>query len=415
MEMTLAEHLAEAVRKEGQRNRYPDNFPHMPKIPAGRYRAALFHQLEMEHVWKKVWLFAGHASDIREPGEYFIFEKLDASVIVTRQSDGGIKAFHNSCRHRGSPVVMEAAGKTKRFVCPYHSWTYSLDGSLKAVPEEADFSCLEKESHGLLPVHCVEFRGLIFLSLSQDPEDFGSFADGLLNAFSLLPLEKMSIKGRIRVEVPCNWKAVIDNFNESYHVKTLHQNTVVRFLDSDSNHLELLKNGHVRGAVPRLVDNRFAQGDAPRLPDSDPLFDRLTLGLYMFPNNKATVNPLGFPWISVWPTGLNTSVYEATFLGWDNGDPKYVDYWKSVRDGTMTIVEEDLRVLMKIQKYLNDECFSGLTLSFVERTIYWCNEEIDRRIGDHNIPSDMRVEKVLEPTIDPSGSKWPLSKPIRGA
>src|ERR1700722_79813 len=165
----------EAVEREIARTTYPDAFPALPEVPAGRYYDPQFYELEQQYLWRKTWLHAGHVSELPTVGSYKLFEQLGLSIIISRGLDGEIRAFHNICRHRASALLLETKGVARRFVCPYHAWGYSLDGRLTAVPREHDFPCLDKSKRGLLPVRCETMRGMIFLNLDERAQSLADF------------------------------------------------------------------------------------------------------------------------------------------------------------------------------------------------------------------------------------------------
>ena len=154
-----------AMERESVRNGYPEGFPALPEIPGGRYFDQRFYDLEMEYIWRKTWLYACHVSEIPDTGSFFVFDKLGLSVIVARSRDGSIHAMHNVCRHRGAPVVNQKRGRQSRFVCPYHAWSFNLDGSLAVVPGEHNFACLDKVERSLLKIRCEVWRGFVFINL----------------------------------------------------------------------------------------------------------------------------------------------------------------------------------------------------------------------------------------------------------
>ena len=132
---------------------------------------------DMDSVVSRKWIVAGHIDQVRNKGDYFLYRIGNESIIVVRQDDATVNAFFNVCRHRGSVVCTESAGSTKRFTCPYHAWTYSLDGELIAAPlMPADFS---KKENGLHGCHVRVFHGFIFINLCRStPVDFdATFAD----------------------------------------------------------------------------------------------------------------------------------------------------------------------------------------------------------------------------------------------
>src|SRR3546814_10682521 len=127
---------------------YPEAMPALPEVPGGRYFYPSFHELEMEHVWKKSWIIVAHISEFDEIVSYRLFERLDPSIISVRSAGNQYRALHNVCRHRGAPLILQEQGTAKRFTCPYHAWTYNGDGTLIAVPDEKDFKCLDRRNRG---------------------------------------------------------------------------------------------------------------------------------------------------------------------------------------------------------------------------------------------------------------------------
>src|SRR5260221_4535255 len=134
-------------------------------LPGEFFSDAAIYRADLEHIWRSGWLFAGHTCEIPKPGDYFTLQVDTDSIIVVRGEDGAIRGLHNVCRHRGSLVCTKPAGHSKRLVCPYHQWTYGLDGRLLAcrgMPED-----LDKTQFPLKQVHAREVDGLIYLSLAD--------------------------------------------------------------------------------------------------------------------------------------------------------------------------------------------------------------------------------------------------------
>src|SRR5690606_3792628 len=161
------------------------------------YTDPQFYELEMEHMWKKSWLHAGHISELPKEGSYKLFEQLGLSIIVSRGLDGQIRAFHNICRHRGSALLLEKTGTARRFVCPYHAWGYTSDGKLQTVPEERNFPCLDKENRGLLPVRCETVRGMIYINLDDDAVPLAEYLAFEGIELGDFPLEDMVVKHEV--------------------------------------------------------------------------------------------------------------------------------------------------------------------------------------------------------------------------
>ena len=189
-------------------------------LPRPFYHEELIYQAEMETIWRQGWLFAGHSCQIPNPGNYFLYEVDGDSVIIVRSDDGRVKAFYNVCRHRGSVICQEAEGTIKRFICPYHQWTYDRNGRL--LLQNGMQPGLDKSQLSLHPAHAREVEGLIFISLAQAPIDFVAAYQ------AIAPVAKPQGMARARVarvmdfEVDSNWKLVWENNRECYHCNVNH-------------------------------------------------------------------------------------------------------------------------------------------------------------------------------------------------
>ena len=199
-------------------------------VPTMPYVSPEYFELEREHIFKKCWLVVGRESEIPEKGDYVVkeIEVADASILIVRNAGGEIRAFHNVCSHRGGKVAWGASGKAAGFKCPYHAWVYGLDGRLRGVPAETKFFNFNRDDCGLTPVALDLWQGFMFINLAPQPEisltdylgDFATYAEGY-------PFQKDG--GSMTVEFPilkCNWKVVLDAFQESYHLSSLHQQTL---------------------------------------------------------------------------------------------------------------------------------------------------------------------------------------------
>lgn len=176
---------------------------------------------DMSHLISRRWILADHISRIPDVGDYFLFEIGKESIIVIRSSETKIDAFFNVCRHRGSQLCSEAQGNKKRLTCPYHAWTYSLDGELRPPPQMPDD--FDRAAYNLHPCHIKEFNGFIFLCLSKETppnfeDEYGDFDTVLgFHGFS-----NAKVAARRQYPNACNWKLVVENFLECYHCAPAH-------------------------------------------------------------------------------------------------------------------------------------------------------------------------------------------------
>jgi Rieske 2Fe-2S family protein len=178
------------------------------------------YRRDLDHVWRKGWLFAGHSCEIPKPGDYFTLQIDTDSVIVMRAEHGAIHAMHNVCRHRGSVICDNSAGHVNRLVCPYHQWTYGLDGSLLACRGMQE--SLDKSQFGLKRVHLEELEGLIFISLATEPAGFGPARDILGPLLRPQGFHRARVAKAVDYLVKANWKLVWENNRECYHCNLNH-------------------------------------------------------------------------------------------------------------------------------------------------------------------------------------------------
>lgn len=392
------EHTAsiyEAVEREVARKTYPEAFPALPEVPVGRYTDPQFHDLENQHLWRKSWLHAGHVSELPTPGSYKLFEQLGLSVIISRGLDGTLRAFHNICRHRASALLLEPQGVARRFVCPYHSWGYALDGSLVSVPEAHDFACLDKSSRGLLPVRCETMRGMIFINLDQGAAPLAKFMAPIERRIGDFPLEDMVVKGVVLVEMECNWKAAYDNFLEIYHVSTVHAKSIAPYLDSKSFSISLYENGHASFVTRKRGGETIFGPDAVVPENAAALFRDHTVALPMFPNCFTAIDPAGFTWQTWWPIGPRKTLMVASMMGWKDDSEADKAFWENMDGQVRSIVSEDLRLFAGIQRSLDSGIIPSVLMGYQERALYWYQEEIDRQIGPERIPAHLRITPVL--------------------
>lgn len=178
------------------------------------YTSLEAHELDVERVYTRSWLYAGHASQIPEPGDYFLYPIAGESLIVIRGEDRRVRALFNVCRHRGSAICTEPRGRKTRLVCPYHQWAYRTDGTLAAARLMPD---LRKEDFALAAAEVRVCEGLVFVHLSDGRPDFDGFEREVGPRLAVYGLERAKVAHEISYAVRANWKLVVENSRECYH------------------------------------------------------------------------------------------------------------------------------------------------------------------------------------------------------
>lgn len=178
------------------------------------------YERDVERIFLRSWLYAGHQSEIPHPGDWFLFDFAGESVIIARGADGAINAMLNVCRHRGSRVCVEQSGCAKRLICPYHGWTYDLDGRLVGAPRmNEDF---DKAGIGLKRVQVELLDGLIFVNFADQPAPFQPVRDGLAECLAPYDLANTKVAHRQNYPIAANWKLAVENYCECYHCAPAH-------------------------------------------------------------------------------------------------------------------------------------------------------------------------------------------------
>ncbi|WP_191600450.1 aromatic ring-hydroxylating oxygenase subunit alpha [Marinomonas algicola] len=203
-------------------------------LDAPLYNDPHMFRIDMEEVFQKEWLFVGMTSEAPKRGDYFTLEVGQNPVLVIRDADGSINAFHNTCRHRGSRICTEHRGKVANLVCPYHQWTYDLKGNLLFAGTEMGDS-FDKQKHGLKRAHCKTAGGFIFVCLADDaPEgDFDAFLQTLEAYMEPYDVENTKLAIESNMYERANWKLVLENNRECYHCAANHPELLNTLLEWD--------------------------------------------------------------------------------------------------------------------------------------------------------------------------------------
>jgi len=394
----IFDRVVTSVERELTRTSYPSDFPVLPPIPAARYSDTDFFQLEQEHLFRKTWIWAAtHISELPRDGSYKLFDQLGESIIISRGKDGEIRAFKNSCRHRGAALLLAPTGRAPRFVCPYHAWGYSLDGELKSVPDERDFACLNKAELSLLKVRCEVWNGFVFINFDDHAAPLSEFMAPLAAKSENFPFENLEFKECYTRVLDCNWKVALDNFIEIYHVNTVHVKTLVPILDTRSFAPSLLPNGH--GCFATKKKSASVYGDVGLGDDdagTDDLTNMYTIALSRFPNSMTALDPNGINWLNFWPLAPNKTLLMAGLMGPKIADPEAnAAYCATLREANVAILEEDIDLFASVQRSIDKGDLKQLILGYQEQCLYWYHEEIDRVIGPSRVPEALRVKPLL--------------------
>ncbi|MGI9625057.1 MAG: aromatic ring-hydroxylating oxygenase subunit alpha [Acidimicrobiales bacterium] len=245
-------------------------------LSGNRYTSSAFFEAEWEGMWTKVWLLLGRENQLPDPGSYQVEEVGPESIIMVRQSDNSVRAFYNVCQHRGSRILFSDLGATSSFSCPYHGWTYAIDGALTVAQDPEDFPDNPCEHVRLAELQCETFAGFVWVKMDPGGPSLAEFLGPLVDDWSRYEADDWQRVTALTVNVPCNWKVLQDNFCESYHLPTVHPQLKDSHEDSylDTT-FDMSALGHNRMIMKGATPSRTQYGEGAPLPDG--IADRLEI------------------------------------------------------------------------------------------------------------------------------------------
>jgi len=405
MEQKTVDRLYQQVEYENNRTEPPEGFPALPDLPAGRYNSERFFELENEHVWPNAWLYGCHMDDLPESRSYFLWDRIETTpVIITRDKDDKIHAFHNICRHHGAAVVDpdQPKGTAPRLVCGYHGWSYGLDGELIGVPDKRDFVDLDMSCRGLLPLKVEQLGKVIFINQNLEAPTLAESMGPMYGDMDDYDWGNTRLVESRQFHLGCNWKLGVENFLEAYHLPMIHQATVDASFNYKGATNSLYPGGQSRMAMPTpkkdpgdLSYPRGAMLDIPTASD----FARKNIVTYtLFPNTFAPLTSTALVFLMLWPIDKDNSRFDVMWFGPDWGEGDRPEGWDMAIDHLDRTLAEDLEALKLYSSSRKSPAFKdlGVVLNYQERKIYNLHEGIDRAIGVENIPEELRVEQLLE-------------------
>lgn len=352
-------------------------------LPAWTYHDEEFHRRELDRVFRPSWQVVCHISDIAGPGDWHTLDYCGESVIVVRGQDDVLRAFTNVCRHRGSRLVDGAAGCAKKLVCPYHAWTYDLDGRLTGVPDSASYPTLDRNRAGLVPVELEVWRGFIFVRLEDDggPTVAQQMApyEAMVAPYRFEELEAL---GRVTLRPrEVNWKNVGDNYSDGLHIPVAHPGLTRLFGKGYGIEAE----AHVDRMWGAMIDResanwseRMYQKLLPPVPHLPQDKQRFWLYFKLWPNVAFDIYPDQIDFMQWLPTGPTTClIREISYvLPDDRREMRAARYlnWRINRQ----VNAEDTALITRVQQGMASRSFSMGPLSDKEV----CLRHFCRRIRD---------------------------------
>jgi Rieske 2Fe-2S family protein len=295
----------------------------LPTLAGDAYTDPGWFAAEQERIFERMWFCAVLAADLPTPGSFRTVTVGRESVLLVRGRDGALRAFLNSCRHRGALICDQPAGQVRRNLqCPYHAWTYGLDGKLIAAPNLADLGDIDRTAFGLIPVAATEWLGYLWVCLADEPPPFedsvmGAVTERLGDAEAIehYQVGELVLGRRERYEVAANWKLIVENFMECYHCATIHPElteVLPEFADGLAAQYYVghgaLFGDDVQGFT---VDGSAGLGTLPELSESQ---DRRYYAITVRPQVFINLVPDHVIVHRMYPVAVDTTVVECDWL-----------------------------------------------------------------------------------------------------
>lgn len=405
MDATLEQSIRDRLAAEKARTVPAEEARVVPPIPIGRYTDPTFHRLEQERLFGRTWLFVGHESEWPDPGSYRSTTRSGAPIVVVRGQDGVVRAFYNSCRHRGAPVTRDECGTARRLTCQYHSWSYGTDGVLKAVPDSRNFVDLDLGDLGLVAVRCEIWDGWVFVCEDPDAVPLLEFLGPVAEQMSEIGGRQMRSVGTQVHRIECNWKLMVDAFLEVYHVRTVHPDNAALLYNDQSVTVSMFPNGHSRLTVEKHDDFRdfpmvSSEYDNPAVPL---LWRQTSTSFGIFPNLVVPMDTGAFTFLCMWPTGENTTDLELRWYApeWSGDDVPQEHLDRMVLFDT--VMAQDQANMAPIQASISSRGARPFHIGWHERLIHHFERSVDLAIGPDDLPPATAVSDTFDDLVE-SGS-----------
>jgi choline monooxygenase len=334
-------------------------------LPPEAYTSADFLALENRRLFARRWICIGIAEDVAEPGAVRPVTAAGKALILLRDDEGEIRVFHNFCRHRGMRLIDAPCEAVKRIVCPYHSWSYALDGRLVKTPHVAgidqhDRAALPREIPGLAEVRAAVWGPLVFVDLSGAAPDFEDYIRPLAERWKSHDFSVLRRGESIRYSIAGNWKLALENFIDTYHVPYVHP-VLNSYCDMKDHYLVADNDVYLGQGLENYVPEDEATGALPPFPGLTQEDSKLMEAFCVFPNLCMTLFHDNLRIILVEPDGPGrcTERVEVFMVGEAATDPGLAETRKAVVDRFRGFNAEDIGIIENLQRAFETTAWDG--------------------------------------------------------
>ena len=359
-----------------------------PTLGGADYTAPAVYEDEREKIWWGDWVCVGRTEEVANPGYYIVRDLAGESIFITRNGEGGLRGFYNVCSHRGTKFLDAPGGSTRKvFKCPYHAWTYDLDGQLVGTPNVKEGESFDRSSYPLVSFSVDSYSGFLFVNLSREPrplmEALSNGAESITWYERFKKMDELRVGHRIVYDVKANWKIIVENYNECLHCPQVHPELVqviplFRFGEVWDEELPDDGNRMARGATSFTKTGR---SELPKLPGLNPEDYEMYYGSFEFPNMMLNLHPDCVMYYYGLPMAPDRTIVVSEYLfrpetiaGPDYKPEPVIELWD-------LISKQDWDVCARAQTGVGSRAFTTGVYPRQDRFLYWFNEEYRLAMG----------------------------------
>jgi phenylpropionate dioxygenase-like ring-hydroxylating dioxygenase large terminal subunit len=349
-------------------------------VPVSKYVDPVRFEREREALFRHTPNLVAHASQLAKPGDFITKTIADTPILLARDEEGRAQAFLNVCRHRGATVEPREQGHCKRFVCPYHAWTYRLDGSLDKVRHRDGFPSLDLQSTSLVRLPTFEAAGFVWTVTDPgaDPDFDAMFPAALLEELVSLGSEEAIVFDTSARVWKANWKLAVDGGLESYHFKIAHRDTIAGFFVDNGSTFELVGD-HIRSVLPRTSLLGLADE-----PESEWRIRTHTHLVYsLFPNASLLIQEDHMVLVIMTPLSIDETRIEISSLvpSSHHSTDRAQRHWRANHDFTVVTLDEDFAMAEQIQRGAHSGANEHYRFARFEAALARWHELIDAKLS----------------------------------
>ena len=354
-------------------------------LPPQAYLSEEFYQLELEHLFRRDWICVGREEEAANPGDYFTIELAGEPLIIVRGADNRLRALSNVCRHRYMQVMM-GQGNAARLSCPYHGWTYQLDGRLMGATNMAESRILDKDNCRLPEFRLETWLGFIFVNLDPDAEALGPRLQELGDRLAPYHIDRMRISSMYDELWEGNWKLTMENNAEAHHHRTLHPETLQPWMPGDDSHCGEDEQDWSLLRTPLMMD--LVRAQAPIYADLmerwsadiEPGEREETLTYVIYPSGTIDASPGIVFWKRILPLGIDrTRVMMGALVPEEELNDELNRY---NREFFEVLNPEDYQATWRLQKTIRSRFAEAGPLSVKEACLFYFQRYLGRRLSN---------------------------------